>query len=198
MLTYLPRDLVKQVDKKLIISNISSNIVDSWNNRNDEVRDLSTQVRDATDDEKERCLAELNEYFSTLRRIARELVDTRIAKAMKDLDITRMDGQAYCNWTDIRHRMNKFEKTDRGIGKQIMYTDFGSSWWYPIEEQLCVQIGLKYRVKESTNRRRGFCAKALNMALNERRKCFTWIPKKIVKEKKGKKKSITFFQYLSF
>ena len=180
MLTYLPRDLVKQVDKKLTISNISSNIVDSWNNRNDEVRDLSTQGRDATDDEKEKCLAELNEYMSTLRRVARELVDTRISKALKDLDITRMDGQAYCNWTDIRCRMDMLEKTNRGIGKQIMYTDFGLSWWYPEEEQLCQQIGLKYWVKEETNRRRGFCAKALSMALNERRKCFTWIPKKIV------------------
>ena len=53
-------------------------------------------------------------------------------------------------------------------------------------------MGLIYHVKEETNRRRGICAKALNKALNERRKCFTWIPKKIVRKKKGKKKSITF------
>ena len=51
-LRYLPRDLIKNIDEKLTIENISSHVVCGWNNREAQNQDEKTQEKDATDEEK--------------------------------------------------------------------------------------------------------------------------------------------------
>ena len=135
----------------------------------------------------------MNDVWNTARKIVVKI----IAKGMEEENITRIDGQKYHDWTEIRRKLESLKDKNTLQVKKIMYSNFPSSWWYEFENEVCKLVDVEYRVTKSTLKSRGFCAKALSKAINEKRKSVNWI-KKQNRKNKGKLEYNSFLFCFSF
>ena len=140
---------------------------------------------------KKNCLKELHEFMNDARNAARKTVVKILAKGMEEENITQIDGQKYHDWTEIRRKLESLKKKNTTTIKINMYSNFPSSWWYKFENEVCTLVDVEYCVTKNTVKSRGFCAKALSKAINEKRKCFDWITKKN-RKKTGKLENNSF------
>ena len=187
MALYFPRDLVNDVSKKLVIKDIPSSIVHSWDNRGDE--EITTIHKDYTDEEKIQCLAAIDDFMITIRQKARIIVSKMIAYGLTYHNVLRKDRQEFCAWPRARAAIIAMQGVNEKVAFDIMFGQFETGWNHVQEELLMTNLNIHYRGWEKkSNVTSGFVSKVFTKVINEKRKKIPWLLKPKIERKKRKKR----------
>ena len=170
---YPPRTFMVNPENKLDVETFTSEQVNSWNNRYDEVPPAQ-MPRDPTKYEKEECIEEVKKYIETVKAECRKVVTKMLISIANDVvKMEREDGQPITTWSDALRIMKKNANTEHDEkAYDLIYGKVPFGYEYEKEQVVMKTKSITYRQLLGRHRK-GFVAKLCSLVMNERERMLT-------------------------
>ena len=109
---YLPRDLVRNMEKKIVIADVPSSLCHFWEFRQHE--HIETIHKEYSVEEKRQCISDIEGFMVTIRHQAREHIFLMILQRLTHHQVVREDKQEFHQWKKAKTKNS--EQLGRGRG----------------------------------------------------------------------------------